>query len=82
MAVVDPIILIEGRAQVVVLIIGNLRINRNTPATTIVELCRRAETGVGPSMAEGSQGEAKIGQTYLQQRRLGLERQASKLKRK
>lgn len=26
------------------------------PATTIVLECRRAETGVGPSMAEGSQG--------------------------
>lgn len=26
------------------------------PATTIVLECSRAETGVGPSMAEGSQG--------------------------
>jgi len=34
---------------------GAVRNNRNTPATTMVELCKRAETGVGPSMAEGSQ---------------------------
>lgn len=26
------------------------------PATTIVLECSRADTGVGPSMAEGSQG--------------------------
>lgn len=26
------------------------------PATTMVLECSRAETGVGPSMAEGSQG--------------------------
>lgn len=30
--------------------------SRNTPATTIVLECSRAETGVGPSIAEGSQG--------------------------
>lgn len=36
--------------------IGCSRISRNTPATTIVLECRRAETGVGPSMAEGSHG--------------------------
>lgn len=29
---------------------------RNTPATTIVLEWSRAETGVGPSMAEGSHG--------------------------
>ena len=33
-----------------------IRISKKTPATTIVELCKRAETGVGPSMAAGSQG--------------------------
>lgn len=32
------------------------RIIRKTPATTIVLECSRAETGVGPSIAEGSQG--------------------------
>lgn len=30
--------------------------SRNTPATTIVDLCSRAETGVGPSIAAGSHG--------------------------
>ena len=35
---------------------GLRRISRKTPATTIVLECSRAETGVGPSMAEGSQG--------------------------
>lgn len=32
------------------------RIIRKTPATTIVLECSRADTGVGPSIAEGSQG--------------------------
>lgn len=35
---------------------GLVRISRKMPATTIVLECKRAETGVGPSMAEGSQG--------------------------
>ena len=35
---------------------GLVRIRRKIPATTIVLECRRADTGVGPSMAEGSQG--------------------------
>lgn len=35
---------------------GLVRINRKIPATTIVLECSRAETGVGPSIAEGSQG--------------------------
>ena len=56
MAVVEPISLIEGSAHVVFWRIGKLRIKRNTPATTMVELWRRAETGVGPSIAEGSHG--------------------------
>lgn len=30
--------------------------SRKMPATTIVLECSRAETGVGPSMAEGSHG--------------------------
>lgn len=37
-------------------IIGLIRMRRKMPATTIVLECSRAETGVGPSMAEGSQG--------------------------
>jgi len=35
---------------------GLIRTRRNIPATTIVDLCSRADTGVGPSMAAGSQG--------------------------
>lgn len=35
---------------------GLRRIRRKMPATTIVLEWSRAETGVGPSMAEGSQG--------------------------
>lgn len=35
---------------------GCRRINRKIPATTIVLECRRAETGVGPSIAAGSHG--------------------------
>lgn len=38
------------------LIIGWIRIKRKTPATTIVLECRRADTGVGPSIADASQG--------------------------
>lgn len=33
---------------------GDVRINRYTPAVTIVAACIRAETGVGPSIARGS----------------------------
>ena len=35
---------------------GKNRINRKIPATTIVLEWRRAETGVGPSIADGSHG--------------------------
>lgn len=35
---------------------GLIRIRRKTPATTMVLEWRRADTGVGPSMAEGSHG--------------------------
>lgn len=35
---------------------GLIRMSRKMPATTIVLECSRAETGVGPSIAEGSQG--------------------------
>lgn len=55
-AVRAPKILIIGKAQETLFSRGWHRNKRNTPATTIVELWRRADTGVGPSMAEGSQG--------------------------
>lgn len=35
---------------------GLIRISRKIPATTIVLECSRADTGVGPSIAEGSHG--------------------------
>lgn len=35
---------------------GCMRMRRKMPATTIVLECKRAETGVGPSIAEASQG--------------------------
>jgi len=35
---------------------GLNRISKKIPATTIVLECSRAETGVGPSIAAGSQG--------------------------
>ena len=34
---------------------GDERINRYTPAVTMVAACIRADTGVGPSMARGNQ---------------------------
>src|SRR5678816_4927907 len=34
---------------------GNNLATKNTPATTIVAACINAETGVGPSIASGSQ---------------------------
>lgn len=37
-------------------VIGWNRTSRKIPATTIVLECNRAETGVGPSMADGSHG--------------------------
>jgi len=44
------------RAVLLFSIIGLSRISKKMPATTIVLECSRAETGVGPSIAEGSQG--------------------------
>jgi len=35
---------------------GDMRANRKTPAVTMVAAWIRADTGVGPSMASGSQG--------------------------
>jgi len=34
---------------------GELRINKYTPAVTIVAACINADTGVGPSIAIGNQ---------------------------
>lgn len=44
------------RIKWLLVIRGWKRIRRKMPATTIVLEWRRAETGVGPSIAEGSQG--------------------------
>ena len=44
------------RAKGLFSIRGLIRTKRKIPATTIVLECSRAETGVGPSIAEGSQG--------------------------
>ena len=55
-AVIDPNILKSLRDHWERESRGKQRIIKNTPATTIVELWSRAETGVGPSIAEGNQG--------------------------
>jgi hypothetical protein len=34
---------------------GDVRINKYTPAVTIVAACIKADTGVGPSIAIGNQ---------------------------
>lgn len=53
---------IPPRRSIIVCLFGvfenrlSVRINKNTPATTIVDLWSRADTGVGPSMAAGSHG--------------------------
>lgn len=44
------------RASLLLVSMGWVRMSRKTPATTIVLEWSRAETGVGPSMAAGSQG--------------------------
>jgi hypothetical protein len=36
-------------------IIGDVLINKYTPAVTIVAACIKADTGVGPSIAKGNQ---------------------------
>lgn len=55
-AVMAPNILMRAKAQGKWLIMLLQRNNKNTPATTIVDLCRRADTGVGPSIAAGNHG--------------------------
>lgn len=56
MVVVAPIIRHIIFIVWLLLIIGWSRISRNTPATTMVLEWRRADTGVGPSIAAGSHG--------------------------
>lgn len=56
MAVKDPTIRVVLRKAGVGCSMLVIRISRKTPATTIVELWRRADTGVGPSIAAGSHG--------------------------
>lgn len=58
---VNKVVMAPKQRQVVSAIwlfsrIGLVRTKRKMPATTIVLECSSAETGVGPSMAEGSQG--------------------------
>src|SRR5437868_5617693 len=52
-SVTQPITAITSSASGVK--IGYTRPTKNTPAATIVAECTSAETGVGPSMASGSQ---------------------------
>lgn len=55
-------VVIAPKHSIIVIIVllleirGWKRINRKTPATTIVLECSSADTGVGPSMADGSHG--------------------------
>jgi len=55
-AVIAPSIRMACWTGVLGVIRGDTRTSRKTPATTMVELCKRADTGVGPSMAAGSHG--------------------------
>lgn len=45
--------------------------SRNTPATTIVLECSNADTGVGPSIAEGNQDVVRIELIFLLQLGVG-----------
>lgn len=55
-AVSDPSIRHQDLKDVFLSYIGPNRTSKNIPATTIVDLCSSADTGVGPSIAAGSQG--------------------------
>lgn len=55
-AVVAPMAMVASWMVGYALVRGETRIRRNTPATTMVDLWSKAETGVGPSIAAGSQG--------------------------
>ena len=54
-AVVPPMNVTKASAPGAYSISGDMRAIRNTPAVTIVAAWIRAETGVGPSIASGSQ---------------------------
>lgn len=54
-AVIPPQIAIKTSTRGAYSSTGEQRINKNTPAVTIVAACIRADTGVGPSIASGSQ---------------------------
>lgn len=51
-----PIIIQAFRNLSLGSITRDIRISRKTPATTIVDLCSKADTGVGPSIAAGNHG--------------------------
>ena len=55
MAVSAPTTVITSSANGAYSITGDNLQTRKTPAVTIVAACIRADTGVGPSMASGSQ---------------------------
>lgn len=54
--VIDPKHSIAVRMKLLFDVIGWNRTMRKIPATTIVLECSRADTGVGPSIADGSHG--------------------------
>ena len=54
-AVNAPMSVMKPRAAGAYSIKGDIRQTKKTPAVTIVAACIRADTGVGPSMASGSQ---------------------------
>ena len=54
-AVIAPKIVITDNTKGEYSKIGEQRANKKTPAVTIVAACSKAETGVGPSIASGSQ---------------------------
>ena len=55
-AVVEPRIRHQVLKMGIFLYKGLIRTRKNIPATTIVDLWSKAETGVGPSIAAGSHG--------------------------
>lgn len=52
----DPRHSIDVNMRLLLEVKGENRINRKIPATTIVLEWSKAETGVGPSIADGNQG--------------------------
>jgi hypothetical protein len=53
--VIAPVHKQSNKTVVLYSIKGDVRINKYTPAVTIVAACINAETGVGPSIAIGNQ---------------------------